>query len=231
MAKEDIARTVQNFAEAGRRAQHAGFDAVEISASAGYVISQFLSPLTNLRGDEYGGDFQSRMRFALEVLSAVRQAVGAEYPIIVRIAGNDFVPGSNSNEEACILARILESGGADAINVTGGWHETRVPQITMAVPRGAFSYLARGVKQAVSFPVISSNRYSDPALAERMLRQGVADLIAMGRPLIADPDLPRKALEGRLDEIRPCVACNQGCFRPHLRPRACGLSGQSPVWT
>jgi len=212
MAKEDIARTVQNFAEAGRRAQQVGFDAVEISASAGYLISQFLSPLTNLRQDEYGGDFENRMRFALEIINAVRQAVGADYPVIVRIAGNDFVAGSNSNKEACILARELESGGADAINVTGGWHETRVPQITMAVPRGAFSYLAGGVKQAVGIPVISSNRYSDPVLAERMLRQGVADLIAMGRPLIADPDLPRKALDGRLDEIQPCVACNQGCF-------------------
>ena len=212
MAKEDIARTVQNFAEAGRRAQQAGFDAVEISASAGYLISQFLSPLTNLRQDEYGGDFENRVRFALEIISAVRQAVGAGYPIIVRIAGNDFVAGSSTNEAACIFARELESGGADAINVTGGWHETRVPQITMAVPRGAFSYLARGVKQAVSIAVISSNRYSDPVLAERMLRQGIADLIAMGRPLIADPDLPRKALDGRLDDIQPCVACNQGCF-------------------
>jgi 2,4-dienoyl-CoA reductase (NADPH2) len=212
MTKKDIARTVQNFAEAARRAQEAGFDAVEISASAGYLISQFLSPITNLRRDEYGGDFQNRMRFGLEILSAVRQTVGATYPIIVRIAGNDFVTGSNTNDEARIFARELESGGADAIDVTGGWHETRVPQITMAVPRGAFSYLAGGVKQAVSVPVISSNRYSDPVLAERMLRQGVADLIAMGRPLIADPDLPRKAWEGRLDEIQPCVACNQGCF-------------------
>jgi 2,4-dienoyl-CoA reductase (NADPH2) len=212
MAKEDIYHTVRNFSDAGRRAQQAGFDAVEISASAGYLISQFLSPLTNLRQDEYGGDLHNRVRFALEILSAVREAVGADYPIIVRIAGNDFVVGSNTNEEACIFAHQLESGGAHAINVTGGWHETRVPQITMAVPRGAFSYLARGVKEAVSIPVISSNRCSDPVLAERMLRQGVADLIAMGRPLIADPDLPRKALEGRVDEIRPCVACNQGCF-------------------
>jgi len=212
MDKEDIVRTMQHYAEAARRAQQAGFDAVEISASAGYLISQFFSPLTNLRKDEYGGGFENRARFALEILSAVRQAVGADYPILVRIAGNDFLTGGNTSEEACILARELESGGADAIDVTGGWHETRVPQITMAVPRGAFSYLAGRVKQAVRIPVISSNRYSDPILAERMLRQGVADLIAMGRPLIADPDLPRKALDGRLDEIQPCVACNQGCF-------------------
>jgi 2,4-dienoyl-CoA reductase (NADPH2) len=223
MDKEDIARTVQSFAEAGRRARQAGFDAVEISASAGYLISQFFSPLTNLRQDEYGGDFESRARFAREILSAVRQAVGADYPIVIRIAGNDFVAGGNTNEEARVLARELEKAGADAIDVTGGWHETRVPQITMAVPRGAYSYLAGGVKQAVGIPVISSNRYSDPVLAERMLRQGVADLIAMGRPLIADPNLPRKAMDGRLDDIQHCVACNQGCFDHILarEPVAC----------
>jgi 2,4-dienoyl-CoA reductase (NADPH2) len=212
MTTEDISLTVDHFAAAAHRAKKAGFDAVEISASAGYLISQFLSPLTNLRDDEYGGSFENRIRFALEVVRAVREAVGSGYPILVRIAGNDFVGGSNANPEARHFAQELEKASADAIDVTGGWHETRVPQITMAVPRGAFSYLAKGVKRAVGIPVISSNRYSDPLLAERMLRHGIADLIAMGRPLIADPDLPRKAMQGRLDEINHCVACNQGCF-------------------
>jgi 2,4-dienoyl-CoA reductase (NADPH2) len=212
MSSEDIARTVRSFADAARRASEAGFDAIEISASAGYLISQFLSPLTNLRQDQYGGSFENRLRFPLEVVSAVRVAVGVDYPILVRVAGNDFVPGGNTNEEARLFARALEDAGVDAIDVTGGWHETRVPQITMAVPRGAFSYLAKGVKEVVGIPVISSNRYSDPVLAERMLRAGVADLIAMGRPLIADPDLPRKARRGRADDINSCVACNQGCF-------------------
>jgi 2,4-dienoyl-CoA reductase (NADPH2) len=212
MSGEDITRTVRSFADAARRASEAGFDAVEISASAGYLISQFLSPLTNLRQDQYGGSFDNRVRLPLEVVGAVRAAVGPDYPIIVRVAGNDFVPGSNTNQEARLLARELENAGVDAIDVTGGWHETRVPQITMVVPRGAFSYLARGVKEVVTIPVISSNRYSDPVLAERMLRDGAADLIAMGRPLIADPDLPRKARHGRTDEINSCVACNQGCF-------------------
>lgn len=212
MDREDIQRIVGNFAAAARRARAAGFDAVEISASAGYLISQFLSPLTNLREDEYGGNYDNRSRFALMVVRAAREAVGADHPIIVRIAGNDFVEGGNTNREARRFAQELEKAGVDAIDVTGGWHETRVPQITMAVPRGAFSYLARGVKEVVSIPVISSNRYSDPTLAEETLRHGVADLIAMGRPLLADPDLPRKAAEGRLDEINRCVACNQGCF-------------------
>ncbi len=212
MTLGDIKRTMSNFAEAARRAKEAGFDAVEISGSAGYLLSQFLSPVTNLRQDRYSGSLESRMRFALEVVEAVREAVGSDYPIIFRVAGNDFVEGGNTNREARLLAQELEEATVDAINVTGGWHETRVPQITMAVPRGAFSYLARGIKQVVKIPVISSNRYSDPLLADRMLRQGVADLIAMGRPLIADPELPRKAKEGRLDEIVRCLACNQGCF-------------------
>jgi 2,4-dienoyl-CoA reductase (NADPH2) len=212
MTEVDIVRTVGSFAAAAHRAKEAGFDAVEISASAGYLVSQFLSPLTNLREDEYGGSFENRARFALGVVGAVHEALGPDYPVIVRIAGNDFVEGSNTNREATRFAQELEKAAVDAIDVTGGWHETRVPQITMAVPRGAFSYLAKGVKQAVSIPVISSNRYSDPLLAEQMLRRGVADLIAMGRPLIADPELPRKMAEGRVDEINSCVACNQGCF-------------------
>ena len=212
MTKEDIELTVGNFAAAAARAKQAGFDAVEISASAGYLISQFLSPITNVRQDEYGGNFENRTRFALEVVHAVREVVGPDYPILVRIAGNDFVEGSNTNREAVRFAQALEKATADAIDVTGGWHETRVPQITMTVPRGAFAYLAQGVKQSVRIPVISSNRYSDPMLAEKMLRHGVTDLIAMGRPLIADPELPNKAMQGRLDEINTCVACNQGCF-------------------
>lgn len=212
MTLRDIQRTIDSFADAAIRAKEAGFDAVEISGSAGYLLCQFLSPLTNLRGDDYGGDFQARMRFPLQVTESVREAVGPHYPVIFRMGGNDFMEGGNTNREARLLAQELDKQGVDAINLTGGWHETRVPQITMAVPRGAFSYLAGAVKQVVSIPVISSNRYSDPLLAERILRHGIADLIAMGRPLIADPNLPRKAAEGRFDEIVHCVACNQGCF-------------------
>jgi 2,4-dienoyl-CoA reductase (NADPH2) len=212
MTQADIECTIGHFAGAARRAQEAGFDAVEIGGSAGYLICQFLSPLTNRRQDGYGGDWQNRLRFALEVVGAVRGAVGPDYPVIFRLAGNDFMEGGNTNRKARLLAQALEGAGVDAVNVTGGWHETRVPQLTMAVPRGAFSYLAQGVKQVVDIPVISSNRYSDPLLADRVLRQGSADLIAVGRPLIADPEWPRKAREGRLDEIVPCIACNQGCF-------------------
>jgi 2,4-dienoyl-CoA reductase (NADPH2) len=212
MTGEDITRTIGSFVAAARRARRAGFDAVEISASAGYLLSQFLSSVTNQRDDEYGGDDDNRMRFPLEVVRAVRAELGPDYPVLVRIAGSDFVEGGNTTREAVIFARRLEQAGVHAIDVTGGWHETSVPQLTMSVPRGAFSYLARAVKEAVRIPIISSNRYNDPLLAERTLHDRVADLIAMGRPLIADPQLPNKARQGRLDEILKCVACNQGCF-------------------
>lgn len=212
MTSDDIQMIIASFGSAARRAQEAGFDAVEIISSAGYLICQFLSPVTNLRDDQYGGSFENRSRFGLEVVRSVRDAVGPVFPVIVRLSGHDFMPGSNDNAEAARFAASLEHASADCINVTGGWHETRVPQLTGHLPRGAFTYLARGVKEAVSIPVIASNRINDPALAEQILQEGLADLVNMGRPLIADPDLPRKAAAGEFSSIRRCIACNQGCM-------------------
>lgn len=200
------------FVEAALRAQRAGFDAVEILGSAGYLISQFLSPLTNQRDDRYGGTFENRMRFGLEVVETVRHAVGPGYPIIMRLAGNDFMPGGNTNREARIFASELEKVGVDLFNITGGWHETRVPQLTSFVPRRAYTYLAQGIKNAVCVPVIASNRINDPAIAEEILRDGEAQMVTMARALLADPELPNKAMEGKPDRIIHCVACNQGCF-------------------
>lgn len=209
---EELKQIVRRWAEGADRAKRAGFDGVEIVGSAGYLISQFLSPLTNLRTDEYGGSWENRTRFPLEVLDAVRKAVGPEFPILFRIAGNDFVPGSNTNREAVAFAALLERHGADLISVTGGWHETRVPQLPGEVPPAGFAYLAEAVKRAVSIPVIASNRIADPAAAELVLALEQADLVGMARPLIADPDWPQKAEGDRAGEIRPCVACNQGCL-------------------
>ncbi len=200
------------FAEAAVRAKSSGFDAVEILGSAGYLISQFLSPLTNLREDGYGGSYENRMRFGLEVAEKVRRAVGDDFPVIMRLAGNDFMKGGNSNKETRIFAKELEIAGIDLLNITGGWHETRVPQLTMSVPRRAYVYLAQGVKSAVSVPVLASNRINDPCVGEEILRNGEADLVTMARALIADPDLPRKAKDGNCNLIYHCVACNQGCF-------------------
>ena len=212
MTLEDIETVLENYAQAARRAREAGFDAVEILASAGYLICQFLSPVTNQRSDHYGGDWENRKRFGLEVVKRVRQAVGDDYTVNIRISGHDYVPDSNTNREAVLFAREVESAGVDCINVTGGWHESRVPQITGELPRGGFAYLARDIKKGVNIPVMASNRINDPLVAEEILKQGLADLVNMGRPLIADPDLPNKAAEGRFDSIRRCIACNQGCF-------------------
>jgi 2,4-dienoyl-CoA reductase (NADPH2) len=209
---DEIRGVEDGFAEAALRAKKAGFDAVEILGSAGYLISQFFSPLTNLRQDQYGGSFENRMRFGIEVVEKVRAAVGPSYPILMRLAGNDFMQGSNTNREARIFASELQRAGVDCFNVTGGWHETRVPQLTMHVPCKAYTYLAQGIRSAVSVPVIASNRINDPGLAEEVLIEGQADLVTMARALLADPDLPNKALQEKEDLIIHCVACNQGCF-------------------
>ena len=209
---DEIPEVQDRFAKAAERAKRTGFDTVEILGSAGYLISQFLSPITNKREDLYGGTFENRMRFGLEVAETVRKAVGKDYPLMMRLAGNEFMDGGNTNHEARIFASELEKAGVDLFNITGGWHETRIPQLTMSVPHRAYVYLAQGIKSSVSVPVLASNRINDPGVAEEILRNGEADLITMARGLIADPDLPNKAKSGRSDLIYHCIACNQGCF-------------------
>ncbi len=211
MTLEEVEQTVENFIRAAERAREAGFDGVEVIASAGYLITQFLSPIRNVRTDRYGGSFENRTRFPREVLEGMRRRLGRGFPISVRMAGNDFIPGSNTDLEAPDIARVYEAAGADLINVTGGWHEARIPQLPMRVPRGAYSYLALNIKRAVSVPVMASNRIATPREAERIIGDGMADMVNLGRVLLADPYWPRKAFEGRENEIRPCIACNQGC--------------------
>jgi len=212
MTIEDIVAVQDAFAAAAVRAKKAGLDGVEIIGSAGYLISQFLSPVTNLRTDRYGGSFENRARFAVETIEKVRAAVGKDFPVTIRVAGNNFVKGGNTNEESARFCRLFEEAGVDAINVTGGWHEAFVSQLTMEVPRGGYAYLAAGIKRMVSVPVIASNRITDPYTAEYILNEGMADMVALGRVLVADPDWPIKAREGRPEEIRPCVGCLQGCL-------------------
>ena len=212
MTLEDIDRIQDDFATAALRAKKAGFDAVEVLASAGYLICQFLSPKTNKREDQYGGPLENRMRFGLETIRRVREAIGPDMALIVRVAGNDFVPGSHTNKESRVFARAAQEAGADCINVTGGWHESKVPQITFDLPQAGYAYLARGIKESVDVPVIGCNRINDPFIAEEILEEGIADLVGVARGLIADPEFVKKAREGRSDEIRRCVACNQRCF-------------------
>jgi len=220
---EEIPGVQDRFAEAAVRAKKAGFDAVEVLGSAGYLISQFLSPVTNKREDRYGGPLENRMRFGIEVVEKVRDAVGPDYPVIMRLAGNDFMEGGCTNAEAAIFAGALEKAGVDLFNITGGWHETRVPQLTMNVPRGAYVYLAQGIKARIRKPVIASNRINDPETAETILRNGEADMVTMARGLLTDPELPRKAQGGNAHLIYHCIACNQGCFDQifNLRPATC----------
>lgn len=211
MTREDIRQVQEAFAVAAERARTAGFQGVEIIGSAGYLITQFLSPLTNQRTDAYGGSLENRTRFPRELLTLLRSRLGHNFPLTIRMAGNDFVSGSNSDAETPQIARIYEECGVDALNVTGGWHESRVPQLPMELPRCGYAFLARTIKEAVSIPVMASNRISTPDEAEKIIRDGLADMVNLGRVLIADPNWPLKARQGRAREIRPCVACSQGC--------------------
>ena len=214
---DEIQAIGDKYAQAAVRARDAGFDAVEILG--GYLIHQFLSPRTNVRKDGYGGDLSGRMRFGVETALKVRAAVGPDYPVLMRIQGGEFIPGGVERGEVKIFAAELEKAGVDLLNVTGGPHETRVPQITMTVPRRAFAYLAQGIKSVVSIPVLASNRINDPADAEAIIRDGEADLATMARALITDPDLPNKAREGKSDLIYHCIGCNQGCLDNVFRSR------------
>jgi len=223
----EIKEVQENFAKAARRVLEAGFDAVELICAAGYLVNQFLSPLTNRRDDYYGGDIYGRMTFLLESIAAIRDAIGEDFPLICRLSGSDFVEGSHTLDETKVVAREIEKAGVDLISVTGGWHETRVPQITMNVPRGAYVYLAEGIKSAVEkVPVAACNRINNPGMAEEILAEGRADMVAMARAFIADPDFLRKAYEGKTGHIRTCIACNQGCL-DHvftLKPVTCMLN-------
>ncbi len=210
---EEIRQIIENFAQAAARVKKAGYDAVEVLHGTGYLISEFLSPLTNQRDDEYGGSFENRIRFGIEVMQAIREAVGDDFPMIVRMNGNDFMPdGQNPGELRQYAQALVDRATVNTLCINVGWHEARVPQITTAVPRGAFSYLARRIRDAVDVPVIASHRINDADTARELIADNMCDMVAMGRSLIADPFLPQKAEDGRENEIVHCVACAQGCF-------------------
>ncbi len=219
MSEAQILAAIQAFADAARRVRQAGFDAVEILAGTGYLISQFLSPLTNLREDAWGGGLEARMRFGREVVRAVRAAVGPDYPILARVNGNDLLQGGIGPDDLRRFSQALVEDGVDALDMNVGWHEAKVPQISSEVPAAAFAYLARRLRAVVDVPVIAGHRIDDPELARELILEGVCDGVAMGRSLIADPDLPRKAREGREDRILHCVACGQGCLDSIFRLR------------
>ena len=231
MTAEEIRAVIDAWAQGARRAREAGFDAVEISGSAGYLISQFLSPLTNRREDEYGGSFENRCRFPLEVIAAVRKAVGNDYTVLLRYGAHTLVPGAGGSDECRDFAVLAAQAGIDMLDLTGGWHESRTPQLTGEMPKAALSYLAADIRAAVDIPVAMANRMNDPREAEKALALGRCDAIAMGRALIAEPDCGKYIMAGTPEKIRPCTSCNQGClagtfFEKPIRCLANGFAGR-----
>ncbi len=207
--REGIQRIVRLFGDAAQRAMEAGFELIEIHGAHGYLINQFLSGFSNIREDDYGGDTLRRARFAVEVVQEVRRRVGPDFPISFKISAQEFVPGGLTVEESVQIVRLLRQVGIDAVQVSAGNDATPewISQ-PMLMPRGCLVDSAHRIKEAVDIPVICVGRINGPMLAEEILREGKADLVCMGRALLADPELPRKAREGRLEEIRRCVGCN-----------------------
>lgn len=212
LSKWGIERTIKAFARCAELAQFAGYDGVEIMGSEGYLINQFLVNRTNKRTDEWGGSYENRMRFALEIVKRVRQRVGQNFIIIFRLSMLDLVKHGSNWEEVVILAKRIEEAGASIINTGIGWHEARIPTIATMVPRGAFSWVTGKLKAEVSIPLVTTNRINMPDLAEDILARGDADMISMARPFLADPHLVKKAEDGREDEINTCIGCNQACL-------------------
>jgi len=212
LSTKEVWRTVGDFATTAALAREAGYDGVEIMGSEGYLINQFTAPFTNRRTDEFGGSFDNRVRFPVEIVKAVREATGDDFLVIYRISAVDLVEDGMPGNEVQELARRVEAAGADILNTGIGWHESAIPTIAATVPRAAWSYAIRNVKAAVGIPIIASNRINTPQIAEDIIKGGVADLVSMARPLLADPEFAKKARLGRADEINTCIACNQACL-------------------
>ena len=230
LATAEVEQTVASYAACAALAREAGYDGVEIMGSEGYLISQFTALRTNNRSDQYGGSLANRLRFPLEVVRATRARVGPGFLILFRMSALDLVEGGLNADETLQLARALEAAGVDVLDTGIGWHEARVPTIAYMVPRAAWRDATARIKSAVSIPVMATNRINTPELAEELLDQGVADLVSLARPLLADAAFALKAEQGRADEINTCVACNQACldflFREKVasclvNPRAC----------
>ncbi|HOI75895.1 MAG TPA: FAD-dependent oxidoreductase [Syntrophales bacterium] len=204
---EEIHSIVGEYGTSARRAREGGFDAVEFIVGGGYLLNRFLSPITNQREDEYGGSLENRMRILLEIVASIRKEAGDDFPLGVRLNVEEQMPGGHTIEISKGVARVLEEAGVSFINTYTGWHESRVPTVAPFVPKGGFADLAGAIKGAVGIPVIAANRINDPVTAERILAEGKADFVGMGRAFIADPQLPNKAREGRVGEIVPCLAC------------------------
>ncbi|MGR5390809.1 FAD-dependent oxidoreductase [Vibrio crassostreae] len=212
MSPRQIKKTIGAFANSAELAQVAGYDGIEIMGSEGYLINQFICKRTNMRYDEWGGSYEKRMRFPLEIVKSIREAVGKDFIIIFRLSMLDLVEQGSTFEDVVLLAQKLEEAGVTIINTGIGWHEARVPTIATQVPRGAFSWVTEKVKPYVSIPVVTCNRINTPEEAERILSSGQADMVSMARPFLADPDFVNKAAQDQAQFINTCIGCNQACL-------------------
>ncbi len=212
LSARGVLATIRDYARCAALAQKAGYDGVEIMGSEGYLLNQFIAARTNRRTDAWGGTYANRMRFPVEVVQAVRAAVGPDFIIIFRLSMLDLVPDGSSWEEVVQLAQAVEAAGATMLNTGIGWHEARVPTIGAMVPRGAYAWVTKKLKGEVGIPLITTNRINTPKVAEEILAGGCADMVSMARPLLADSDFVRKAAEDRALDINTCIACNQACL-------------------
>ncbi|MCL6248489.1 NADPH-dependent 2,4-dienoyl-CoA reductase [Acinetobacter sp. ANC 4945] len=212
LSTADVERTINDFAKCAQLAQTAGYDGVEVMGSEGYLINEFIAARTNHRDDEWGGSYENRIRFPIEIVRRTRELVGENFIIIYRLSMLDLVEGGSTFEEVVQLAKAIEKAGATIINTGIGWHEARIPTIATKVPRAAFTWVTKKLKGIVNVPLITSNRINTPEMAEHVLASGDADMVSMARPMLADPRFVEKAEQGRSDEINTCIGCNQACL-------------------
>ena len=218
LTHDEILQTIEDFANCAKLAKMAGYDGVEIMGSEGYLINQFITKCTNQRQDEWGGTFENRIRFPLKIVKRISEEINKDidndetFLLIYRLSCLDLVENGSSFEEVIELGKKIEMEGANIINTGIGWHEARIPTIGMMVPRAAFSWVTGKLKPHLKIPIITSNRINDPYIAESILREGIADMISMARPLLADENFVSKTAQGRPDEINTCIACNQACL-------------------
>jgi len=209
---EEVEQTIQDYVHCAKMAQYANYDGVEVMGSEGYLINQFIAKKTNLRTDEWGGAYENRIKFPLEIIRRTREAVGENFIIIYRLSMLDLVEGGSTWEEVVHLAKAIEAAGATIINTGIGWHESRVPTIGTVVPKAGFAWVTKKMMGEVTIPLITTNRINMPDVAEQVLQDGCADMVSMARPFLADPELVLKSIEGRPEEINTCIACNQACL-------------------
>lgn len=217
LSARGVERQIRAFVNCAIKAREAGYDGVEVMGSEGYFINQFLSQATNLRRDEWGGDYSHRMRLPVEIIGRMREAVGKDFIIIYRLSMIDLVPGGSAWDEIVTLGKAVATGGANIVNTGIGWHEARVPTIATSVPRAAFAWVTQKMKAefaaaGITTPLVTSNRINTPEVAEQVLADGCADMVSMARPLLADAAFVKKAAQGRADRINTCIACNQACL-------------------